>query len=137
MGAAGAIGHGIVLIAGRPQLVAASATVLGCSYAAALSLEPGDVDLSAPLVGALLLLTCELAYWAHELRTSSPDEPGLRSGHAAWLSALTLGALALGAVLVVVVGVARTSGVVVEVVGASAAFGALVVLSLIVRRQLG
>jgi hypothetical protein len=133
VGAGGILLLALLLLLGLVQLVAAPAALVGGAYAAALAIDGGGVDLAAPLVAAGLLLTCELAFWAHELRRTSPDEPGGRSGHAAWLSLLTLGALAVGTGLVTLVDVARTDGIAVEVVGAAAALGAAILILAVVR----
>ncbi len=125
----------VVLLVGLPQLVVAAAALVGGAYAASLAIEADGVDLAAPLVAAGLLLSCELAFWAHELRTTSPDEPGLRGLRAAWLSLLTLGALGMGAGLVTLVDVARVDGLAVEAAGAVAALGVAVVLLQDVRRR--
>jgi hypothetical protein len=132
-GAAGVLLLALVLLLGLVQLVSAPAALVGGAYAAALAIDGSTVDLAAPLVAAGLLLACELAFWAHELRTTSPDEPGGRSSHAAWLSLLTLGALVVGAGLVTLVDVARTDGIAVEIVGAAAALGTAIVILAIVR----
>jgi len=133
VGAGGTLLLALVLLLGVVQLVAAPVALVGGAYAAALAIDGSGVDLTAPLVAAGLLLTCELAFWAHELRTTSPDEPGGRSAHAAWLSLLTLGALAVGAGLVTLVDVARTDGIAVELLGAAAALGTAIVILAIVR----
>lgn len=135
LGAGGAVVLAVVLAARLPQLVAVAGVLLGGAYAASLSIGDDGVDLAAPLVAAGLLLACELAFWAHELRTTSPDEPGLLGLRAAWLSLLGLGALAVGAVVVTLVGVARVEGLAVEAVGAAAALGIGLVLLAGARRR--
>ena len=135
IGAGGAVVLALVLAARLPQLVAGAAVLLGGAYAASLSIGDDGVDLAAPLVAAGLLLACELAFWAYELRTTSPDEPGLLALRAAWLSLLGLGALAVGAVVVTLVGVARVEGLAVEAVGAAAALGIGLVLLASARRR--
>lgn len=134
LGTSGVVALAAVLLLGLPQLVAAAATLVGGGYAASLAIGAEDVDLAAPLVAAGLLLACELAFWAHDLRVTSPDEPGVRGLHAAWLSALTLGALALGAALVTLVDVARVDGLAVEALGAAAALGVAAVILAGARR---
>lgn len=135
LGAAGVTTLVVVLLVGQPQLVVAAAALVGGAYAASLAIEADGVDLAAPLVAAGLLLSCELAFWAHELRTTSPDEPGLRGLRAAWLSLLTLGALGVGAGLVTLVDVARVDGLAVEAAGAAAALGVAIALLQDVRRR--
>ncbi len=125
----------LVLLVGRPQLVVVAAALVGGAYAASLAIEADGVDLAAPLVAAGLLLACELAFWAHELRTTSPDEPGLRGLRAAWLSLLTLGTLGVGAGLVTLADIARVDGLAVEAIGAAAALGVAVVVLRDVHRR--
>jgi hypothetical protein len=134
LGTSGVVVLAVALLAGLPQLVAAAAALIGGGYAGSLAIGAGGVDLAAPLVAAGLLLTCELAYWSHDIRTTSPDEPGLRGLHAAWLSLLTLGTLAVGAGLATLVDVARLDGLAVEALGAAAALGVAAVLLLSARR---
>jgi hypothetical protein len=134
LGTGGVAVLAVVLLLGLPQLVAASAALVGGGYAASLAIGEGGVDLAAPLVAAGLLLTCELAFWAHDIHATSPDEPGLRGLHAAWLSLLTLGTLAVGVALVTLVDVARLDGLAVEALGAAAALGVAAVLLVSARR---
>jgi hypothetical protein len=90
----------------------------------------GDrLDRGAPLVGALLLLICELGYWSHELRTTSPDELGARARHVAWLCLLGLGTLVAGVALEIAAELARVEGVAIDAVGAAAAVGAFALLA--------
>ena len=135
LGAGGAVALVVVLLLGLPQLVAAAAALVGGAYAVSLSIGADGVDMAAPLVAAGLLLSCELAFWAHELRTTSPDEPGLRGLRAAWLSLLSLGTLGVGAGLVTLVDVARVNGLAAEAVGAAAALGVAILLFANARRR--
>jgi hypothetical protein len=119
----------------RPALVALGAALVGAGYAVLLAVDGGTLDRDAALVAAGLLLACELAYWAHELRTTSPDEPGARARRVAWLAGLVLLTLLLGATLVALVDLARVEGVAVDALGVVAAAGAFAVLWLLVRRR--
>lgn len=119
------------VLARLPGLVAAGAGTIAAGYAASITLDGrAGLDRVAPLVAAGLLLACELAYWAHELATTSPDEPGLRALHVAWLGLVTLAGLALATALIVLANLADVEGLAVEAVGAAAALGvaALIVL---------
>jgi len=135
LGAGGVVVLVVVLVAGLPLLVVAAAALVGGAYAASLAIGAAGTDTAAPLVAAGLLLSCELAFWSHELRTSSPDEPGLRFLRVAWLSLLALGALGVGAGLVTLVDVARLDGAAVEAVGAAAALGVAALLLGSARRR--
>ena len=98
------------------------------AYAFGLMVDDAPLDLRAPLYGAALLAACELALWSCSLAASAPGEPGMLARHAAWLGLLSLGALALGAGLLALVDVARTGGIIVDTLGAVAAFAAVAML---------
>jgi hypothetical protein len=124
------LGAGAALRA--PVLVAPAAAFLGAGYAIGSAVDGGATDLEAPLVGAALLLTCELAYWSHELRTTSPDEPGAAPRRAAWLALLAAAAYLAGAVVLASADLVRVEGIAVETIGALAAaivVGGVVVLA--------
>jgi hypothetical protein len=125
LGACGCALLGIALALRAPVLVAPAAGLVGSAYAVALALDAGTADLRAPVVGAGLLLTCELAYWSHEVRTTSPDEPGALAHRSAWLALLTLLALLAGAALLAVSDLLPVEGITIDAVGAVAA-GALI-----------
>jgi hypothetical protein len=112
-----------------PAAVGACGILLGAAYALAVAADGGPLDRGAPLAGAMLLLVCELGYWSHELRTTSPDEPGARARHVAWLSLLVLGTSCAGVVLVVVSELAKLEGVAIDVVGGVAAIAAFALLA--------
>ncbi|MDQ5822214.1 MAG: hypothetical protein M3540_12305, partial [Actinomycetota bacterium] len=84
--------------AGWPGLVPWAIVSLGGSYAVSLHGLTG-IDGRAPLVGALLVLVAELAYWSLERRTTVGDEAGLHRRRAVSIVALTCGVAALGAIL--------------------------------------
>lgn len=133
LGAACAVMLATALLGGWPGLVAPAAAALGAGYAVVVAADGGPLDLAAPLVAVALLLVCELAYWSHELRVTSPDEPGARALHAAWLALLALCSLVPGAALLVLAGAARVSGVGVEAAGALAAGAAVAAIVLLAR----
>jgi hypothetical protein len=83
------------------------------------------------VVGVALLLVCELGYWAHELRTTSPDEPGARAPHLAWLALLAVAVFLPGVALLTVADLLRVEGIAVEALGAAAvaAIAGLVLLA--------
>lgn len=112
-----------------PAAVGVCGALLGSAYAVAIVVEGGSLDRGAPLVGAALLLVCELGYWSHELRTTSPDEPGARARHLAWLCLLVLGTAGAGVALGVVSELARVDGIAIDVGGGAAAIAAFVLLA--------
>jgi hypothetical protein len=133
LGGVCAVALAVALLGGWPALVAPAAAALGAGYAVVVAANGGSLDLAAPLVAVALLLTCELAYWSHELRSTSPDEPGARALHAAWLALLALGSLVPGAALLVLAGVAQVSGIAVEAAGALAAAAAVAAVVTLAR----
>ncbi|MDH4176504.1 MAG: hypothetical protein OEV72_02920 [Thermoleophilia bacterium] len=130
--ALGALGTAILaagLLLRLPAAVGVAAAALGGAYALEVVVEGARLDRGAPLVGVLLLLVCELGYWSHELRTTSPDEAGVRARHVAWLCVLGLGTLAAAVALEATAELARIEGVAIDVLGALAAVGALALLA--------
>jgi hypothetical protein len=107
------------LLARTAQLVAPAAATLGAAYAVTLSGDVAD-DLDAPLVAVALLLVCELAYRAHEVRTTSPDEPGGHARHLAWLGVLGVASFLSGLALLALADLLRVGGIPAEAVGAVA-----------------
>jgi hypothetical protein len=122
------------LLARRPGFVAPAAGLLGAAYAVSVAADGGPADLESPLVGAALLLACELGFWAHELRTTARDEPGARAQRLAWLAVLGALAIVPGAAVLAVADVVRLEGIAVEAVGALAAC-ALVAGAVVVARD--
>ena len=92
------------------------------------------LDTLAPLLAAGLLLAAELAYWSLEERQNVRTEAREQLRRLAVVAALALGSLFVGAVLLAVADVARTRGLAVDLVGAAAAAGALLLLVLVARR---
>lgn len=132
--AAGSVAMVIAGLALRlPVLVAPAAALLGVGYTVARVADGGAVDLHAPLLASGLLLTCELAYWAHELRTTSPDEPGMAPRHVAWLALLGIGAYLTGLAVLALTDLVRVEGVAIEALGAAAAAAVIAGLVLVAR----
>jgi hypothetical protein len=133
--ALGAAGTLCLLVAGLalPGLVAPGAVLVGLGYGILLTVDGGRLDRDAALVAAALLLACELSLWAHELRTTSPDEPGGRMRRLSWLVVLVLLALGLCACFLALVDLARVEGIAVETLGVAAAAAAFVLLWRVAR----
>lgn len=108
--------------------------MLGAEYAAIVGFEADALDTRAPLVAAALLALAELAYWSLELRGPVLDEAGTYLRRIALLATLVVGAVAFGAAVLAIVEVAAAGGVVVDVLGAAAALGAVALLALASRR---
>jgi hypothetical protein len=108
--------------------------LLGGGYALFLGVEDVALDLRAAAIATVLLLTAELAYWSLELRADVTDEPGSYWRRLTMLALLGLGAMALSGALLALVDVAGRGGLAIEIAGAGAALGALLVLLLLTRR---
>jgi hypothetical protein len=107
---------------------------LGGGYATALAIDGGPLDGRAPVVAAALFLVAELGYWSLELRDAVADEAGAHLRRIGLLSALALGALAVGAALLALVDTDPLGGVGLEALGAVAAVAALALVALGARR---
>jgi hypothetical protein len=133
-GAAGVALLAIGLLARAPAFATAGLVLLGAEYAAVLAIESEPLDRRAPIVGAALFLTAELAWWSLELRARIAAEAGSYLLRLAFLLGLTAGALALGAGVLALVDVVRVGGLHIELAGAAAAVGILA-LALLMRRE--
>jgi hypothetical protein len=141
--AAGLGGCAVLLLAAglvlrAPVLVAPAAAMLGAAYAVSRAVDGGALDLQAPVMAVALLLVCELGYWAHELRTTSPDEPGARARRVAWLALLGVATFVPSVGLLALSDLLRVEGIAVEAAGAAAAaclIGAVLVLANVGRRE--
>ena len=121
------------LAAGLAALVPWAIVSLGASYAVSLH-GLGGVDDRAPVVGALLVLVAELAYWSLERRTPVGDSAGLHLRRAVSILALTCAAAALGATLLALTTVPLGGSPAWDALGLAAAAGALATLALLSRR---
>ena len=119
----------------QPVAVPLAVLALGAGYAVSLGVEGGALDARAPALAAALFLLAELAYWSLELRDAVADEPGAYLRRIGLLSALALGALAVGAGLLAIVDAGERGGVALEALGAFAAVAALAIVALATRQQ--
>ena len=122
------------IVLGWSSLVPASIVLIGSAYAVHLALDDPTLETPAPLLAAGLLLAAELAYWSLEERQNVRTEAREQLRRLTVVAALALGSLFVGAVLLAVADVARTRGLAVDLVGAAAAAGALLLLVLVARR---
>lgn len=86
------------------------------------------VDGWAAVVGALLLLGAELAWWAAEEDRRIPAERGVTVRRLTLLAALTAASALVGVVLVGAAAVSTPAGTTLSVVGMAAAVGAVAVI---------
>jgi hypothetical protein len=116
-----------------PTAVPAGLAALGAEYGILLAVDGGTLDGRAPVVAAALFAIGELAYWSLELRDAVTDEAGAYLRRLGLLAGLSLGALALGIVLLAAVDLGERGGVGLEAVGAVAAVAALGLVALAAR----
>jgi hypothetical protein len=124
---AGAAAVGLALI-WAPALPA-GILLPAAAYATLLAVDEPPLDGRAAILAACLVAIAGLADWSIEIRTTSPDEPGGRWRRLAWIAVASVGALALGGILLALVDLARTEGIAVEAVGAAAALAAIVLVA--------
>ena len=94
-----------------------------------LAVEGNVLDARAPVLAAVLFAIAELGYWSLELRDAVADEPGTYLRRLGLLSGLSLGALALGELMLALVDVGERSGIAFEAVGVGAAVAALALVA--------
>ncbi|MGI8478270.1 MAG: hypothetical protein ACR2M2_00160 [Gaiellaceae bacterium] len=116
-----------------PSLLPASLLLLGGLYGAELALDDPALDGAAPLFAAGLLVTAELGYWSLEECDAVKAEPGESLRRAAFIALLALGALLVGSLLLVLTDGVRAGGLAVDLVGAVAAGAVLVVVVVALR----
>ena len=121
------------LVLAQPTLVPVSLLLLGALYGAELVERDAPLDAAAPLFGAGLLLTAELAYWSLEERERVRGERGESLGRVGIVIGLAAAALVVTAALLALVDLVRAGGLAVNLAGAAAA--AAVLLAIVVAAQ--
>jgi hypothetical protein len=119
----GAVLLGVALVFGGEGLGAAL-FLAGGTYIAAVAAAGDQVDGSAPLVAALLLLCGELSAWSVDERLEIRAEPELAWRRGAAIAVLALAGLAVAALVVALSAVPPNHGLGWTVLGAAAAVGA-------------
>jgi len=135
VGLLGALGTGVALV--RPTVLGPALGVSAAAYAVLLLVDDPALDARAAGVATLLVVVGELVGWSRELAAPTTDEPGNAWRRPVWIAGAGIGSLAIGAVLLAVVDVARIDGLLVETVGALAALGAIVTLLRLARAPAG
>lgn len=123
------------LALGWPVLLPAALFLLGGLYAAQLAVDDARLDGAAPLFAAGLLATAELGHWSLEEREQARTDPGESVRRVGFVAMIALGALLVSGMLLAFVGLVRAGGLVVDLVGATAA--ALVLSVVIVVQRTG
>ena len=124
------------LVLGWASLLPASLVLLGGLYGAQLAIDDAPLDGVAALFAGGLLVTAELGYWSLEERVAVKAEPGEDLRRAAFVSAFALGALVVAELLLVLVEGVRAGGLAVDLLGAVAA-GAVLLLVVVIARRAG
>ncbi len=115
-------------------LIAPALVLLGAEFAGLFLVREGAVDIRAPLYGAAFFLVAELAFAALELRAGEPD-PGLIPRRAAIVSALALGGVVLGTVVLAAATLPLDGGLALEAIGVAAAVALLVLVGRLAVRE--
>jgi hypothetical protein len=132
--APGIVALALALVSGWPAPIPWAVVALGASYAVSLHGQHA-IDGRAPVVGGLLVLVAELAYWSLERRTPVGDEAGLHLRRAVSVLATTLGSTALAAALLAVTSVPLGGSVTWDAFGLAAAAGAVATLALLSQKS--
>jgi hypothetical protein len=123
------------LARGRTWAVPWAVVVLGGAYAASLFLPERDVDRSAPLLAAALVLLGELAYWTLELRAPISPEPGMLERRSALIAVTTIGSFILASVALAATAVPLGGGVLGDLLGVVAAIAAFALVAWLAQRE--
>lgn len=116
------------LTLGRPTLFVWALALLGADYALWLELGTHALDQRAPIVGGGLLLTAELAFGSLEPEIGLPESTAVLS-RVIVLTGVTLGAVAVGALVLAAATVPLTGGVGLTALGAVATVLVLAVIA--------
>lgn len=122
------------VVLGWSPLVPLGAILLGAAYAARLYTDDVALDARAPLLAAGLLLAVELGSWSIDARPRVRGERGDDLRRLVVVALLALAGLAAGATLLAVADLARARGLAVDLAGAAAAVGVLLVVALLALR---
>jgi hypothetical protein len=137
-GAAGAAVLAVALVVTRAGAVAPALVLVAAGYAATLVARDANApDAAAPLVACALLLVAELAYWSVELAKSGRAEPRVLLRRFAALLGLAAAALALATGVLAATAMPFGGGLAWNLVGISAAAGAIALIAELARRSGG
>jgi hypothetical protein len=121
------------LVRGWPVLVPVALTLVGGTYAAELAVDDASLDLSAPAIAVGLFLAAELGYWSLDERSRFVGDPGLGLRRAGLVAASALTILVASSGLLVVVDEVRARGLALDLAGALAAVGVIVLVVVLGR----
>jgi hypothetical protein len=117
-----------------PALIPSAVALLAAEYAVSLYHWGGPVDARAPLFAAAYLLLAELAHWSTEAHRLVRDERAVLGHRVAVLTVLTLGAMALGALILLAAGLPLAGPVARLALGVVAATITLALIASLTRR---
>jgi hypothetical protein len=119
-----------------PSAIGFALVALGGTYGALFVAEGTHLDSVAPAYAAGLLLVAELAFWSIESRIPAWSDPELAVWRLARLALACGGAAVLGAIVVADAAAASGGGgLLLETLGVAAAIGALVLVTVLLRRH--
>ncbi len=124
------------LVIGWEPLLPASLVMLGGLYGTQLAVDDAPLDGLAVLLAAGFVVTAELGYWSLDEREAVKAEPGADLRRIAFVSALALLALLVAVLLLAIVEGVRAGGLAVDLLGAVAA-GAVLLLVVVIARRAG
>ena len=116
------------IVHGWHGLVPVAISIVAGGYAAELALDDGPLDVAAPAVAVACFLAAELAYWSLDERSHVVGDPGEGFRRAALLAGGGLAIFVVAGVLLVLADEVRARGVALDLVGALAAVGVLVIV---------
>ncbi|MEP6978251.1 MAG: hypothetical protein ABI948_09390 [Thermoleophilia bacterium] len=131
--APGLVALAFALVSGWPAPLPWAVVALGACYAVSLHGQHA-IDGRAPIVGGVLVLVAELAYWSLERRTPVGDEAGLHRRRALSVLATTFGSAAVAAILLAATSVPLGGSVTWDAFGLAAAAGAVALLALMSQK---
>jgi hypothetical protein len=105
--------------------------ILAALYA--WTLGGGEVDQWSPFYAGAFLAVAELAYWSVELRGRASDKERLNERRAGLIVVLALIGVVAGGFVLAATSLDIGSGIAIDLIGAAAAVGALVVVARLAR----
>jgi len=133
LAAVGLVALVTALVLGWAPLIPVAIVIVGGEYAAQLAIDDSGLDSATPASAAGLLVTAELAYWSLEERDGACGEEGTGLRLAALVAGLGVATLLVTSALLALVDAARTTGLVIDLLGAAAAAAVLFAIVLAAR----
>jgi hypothetical protein len=98
------------------------------------TLGSGEIDQWAPMYAGAFVAVAELSYWSVELRGRAQDSERLTERRAALIVVLSLLGVTAGGLVLAATSIDVGSGILLDLVGAAAAVGALFVVARLARQ---